>query len=82
LAGENLQNFAFKALIAQRHPSQVMLIEDVVSRPPMLCHDNLSRPRFGFFSCAAVSSAWSSESRVNLGRRDRDRGASVRSDGE
>jgi hypothetical protein len=49
LAGENLQNFSFKALIAQRHPSQVVLIEDVVSRPPVLCHDILSRPRFGFF---------------------------------
>jgi hypothetical protein len=49
LAGENLQNLSFEALIAQRHLSQVVLIEDVVSRPSVLCHDILSRPPFGFF---------------------------------
>jgi hypothetical protein len=56
LTGENLQNLALEALIAQRHPPEVAFIEDAVrplrakiGRPSKLCHDILSPPTLSGF---------------------------------
>jgi hypothetical protein len=89
LPRENLQNLSLEALIAQRHPFEVALIEDPVSqlrakigRPPRLCHDILSPPIFFRLSCPALSFEWSSESRVNRAAGYRNGAVWFRIDGE